>query len=105
MSDSERPNLGADLLIVGVEHGDHPEAVVSEDVRGRDRGAEMTRAEQRNVVLARGAQDLPDLRHERVHVVANPSLPELAESREIATDLGGVDVRVVSELLGGDRLL
>src|SRR4029079_18752534 len=63
------------------------------------------RAEQRDVVLARGAQDLADLRDERVDVVADAALAELAEARQVAPDLGGVDVRVVAELLRGDRLL
>ncbi len=49
-------------------------------------------------------QDLPDLRHERVDVVAHPALAELAEARQVAADLGGVDVRVVRQLLGRDRL-
>src|SRR5919205_396625 len=62
-------------------------------------------AEQRDVVLAGGAQDLADLRDERVDVVADPALAELAEARQVAADLGGVDVRVVAQLLGGDRLL
>ena len=62
-------------------------------------------AEQRDVVLARGPQDLADLGDERVDVVADAALAELAEAREVAADLGRVDVRVVGELLRGDRLL
>ena len=103
--DGQRANVGADLLLVGVEHGDHPEAVVGEDVRRRDRRAEVTGAEQSDVVLTRGAQDLADLRHQRINVVAHTSLAELPESRQVAPDLGRVDVGVVGELLRGDRLL
>ncbi len=62
-------------------------------------------AEQGDVVLARGAQDLADLRDQRVDVVADAALAELAEARQVAADLGRVDVRVVGELLRGDRLL
>ena len=67
--------------------------------------AEVAGAEQRDVVLAGGPQDLADLRDERVDVVADAALAELAEAREVAADLRRVDVRVVAELLGGDRLL
>src|SRR5919205_775279 len=62
-------------------------------------------AEQRDVVLAGSAQDLADLRDERVDVVADPALAELAEARQVAPDLRGVDVRVVAQLLRGDGLL
>ena len=90
---------------VGVEHRDDAEAVVGEDVRRRDRAAEVAGAEQRDVVLAGGAQDLADLRDQRVDVVADAALAELAESGEVAADLRRVDVRVLRELLRGDRLL
>ena len=42
---------------------------------------------------------------QRVDVVADAALAELAEAGEVAADLGRVDVRVVGELLRGDRLL
>ena len=77
----EIADLLADPLRVHVEDRDHAEAVVGEDVRARDRLAQVARAEQRDVVLARGPQDLPDLRDERVHVVAHAPLAELAEAR------------------------
>ena len=69
-----------------------------------DRLAEVPGAEQGDVVLAGGAQDLADLRDQRVDVVAHSALAELAEARQVAADLGGVDVRVVGQLLGRDRL-
>ena len=94
-----------DLALVDVEHGDDPEAVVGEDVRGRDRRAEVAGAEQRDVVLAGGPQDLADLGDERLDVVADPALAELPEAGQVAPDLGRVDVRVVGELLRGDRRL
>src|ERR671932_648057 len=80
-------------------------AVVGEDVARGDRAAEVARAEQRDVVLAARAQDLADLRDERVDVVAHPALAELAEAGEVAADLRRVHVRVLGELLRGDRLL
>ena len=99
------PTFVADLARVGVEDRHDAEAVVGEDVRGGDRLAEVAGAEQRDVVLAGGPQDLADLRDERVDVVADAALAELAEARQVAADLRRVDVRVVGELLRGDRLL
>ena len=43
-------------------------------------------------------------RDQRVDVVADAALAELAEAGEVAADLGRVDVRVLGELLRGDRL-
>ena len=83
-------DLRADLRRVGVEDRDDPEAVVGEDVGAGDRRAEVAGAEQRDVVLARGAQDLADLRDQRVDVVADAALAELAEadrSRRICVEL------------------
>ena len=98
-------DLGADALRVDVEDRDDPEAVVGEDVRAGDRLAEVAGAEQRDVVLPGGAQDLADLARPATRPVADPALPELAEAGEVAADLGRVDVGVLGELLGGDRLL
>src|SRR3954469_13072561 len=95
----------ADLRGVVVEDRDDAEPGVGEDVARGDRLAEVAGAEQRDVVLAGGAQDLADLRDERVDVVADAALAELAEAGQVAADLRRVDVRVVAELLGGDRLL
>jgi hypothetical protein len=100
----EAADLCADDRRVDVEHGDDLEAVVGEDVGAGDRLAEVADAEEGDVVLAGGAQDLADLPHQRLDVVADATLAELAEAREIAADLGRVDVGVVGEFLGGDRL-
>ena len=96
--------LLADQLRVGIEDRDDPEAVVGEDVGAGDRLAEVAGAEQGDVVLARGVQDLADLADQRLDAVADAALAELAEAREVAADLGRVDVRVLGQLLGGDRL-
>jgi hypothetical protein len=56
-------------------------------------------------VLALRPEDLADLREQRVDVVADAALAELAESRQVAPDLRRVDVRVVGDLLRGDPLL
>src|SRR5262245_43097115 len=94
----------ADLGRVLVEQRHDAEAVVREYVRPRDRLAQVPGAEQGDVVLARGPQDLADLRDERVDVVAHAALAELAEAGQVPADLGRVDVRVVRQLLGRDRL-
>ena len=99
------PDLGADPVGVGVEQGHDPEAVVGEHGRAGDRLAEVAGAEQRDVVLPAAAQDLADLRVQGLDVVAHAPLAELAEARQVAADLGGVDVRVVGQLLRGDGLL
>src|SRR2546429_9965901 len=62
-------------------------------------------SDQRNVVLPLRPEDLPDLAEQRVDVVADPALAELAERREVAANLGRVDVRVVRDLLRGDAVL
>src|SRR5918999_678614 len=72
---------------------------------GAEMCGEVAGAEQRDVVLAAGAQDLADLRDQRVDVVADPALAELAEARQVAADLRRVHVRVLGQLLRGDRLL
>jgi hypothetical protein len=56
-------------------------------------------------VLTLSAEDLADLAEERVDVVADAALAELAEGREVAAYLRRVDVRVVRDLLGGDSVL
>src|ERR687890_266605 len=90
---------------VDVEDGHDTEPVVGEDVRRGDRAAEVAGAEERDVVLTGGAQDLADLRDEAVDVVADAALAELPEARQVAADLRGVDLREGGELLRGDRLL
>src|SRR5215210_3269777 len=97
-------DLVTDLAGILVEQRNDAEAVVREDVRPGDGLSEVARSEQRDVVLAGGAQDLADLRHERVDVVAHAALAELAEAGQVAPDLRRVDVRVVGQLLGRDRL-
>ena len=95
----------ADDRRVHVEHGDDAEAVVGEDLGAGDRLTQVAGAEQRDVVLAGGPQDLADLPDQRIDVVADAPLAELAEAGEVAADLGRVDVGVVGQLLRGDRVL
>src|SRR3954451_7741666 len=105
MPDGRVADLLAELGRVRVEDRDDAEAVVGEDVARGDRLAEVARAEQRDVVLAARAQDLADLADEAVDVVADAALAELAEPAQVSPDLRGVDVRVLRQLLRGDRLL
>src|SRR4029453_5136315 len=103
--DLDAVDLLADLRAVAVEHRDDAEAVVGEDVRRGDRAAEVAGPEERDVVLPAGPQDLADLRDERVDVVADPALAELAEPGEVAADLRRVHVGVLGQLLRRDGLL
>src|SRR5204863_4934633 len=79
--------------------------VLREDRRRRDRLAEAAGADERDVVLPLGSQDLADLAEEALDVVAHSALPELAEGRQVAPDLRRVDVRVVRDLLRRDAVL
>src|SRR5581483_478219 len=93
---SEHP---PDELRVAVEDGGDVDPVLGEDRGARDRLAEPAGADERDVVLTLRPQDLPDLVEKAVDVVADPSLAELPERREIAPDLRRIDVRVVRDLL------
>jgi hypothetical protein len=103
--DLESAGAPPDHVGVAVEHGCDVDPVLGEDRRARDRLAEPAGADQRDVVLALGAEDLADLAEEAVDVVAHPSLAELSERGQVTADLRRVDVRVVGHLLGGDALL
>ncbi len=101
--DANAAEAAADRRGVAVEDRRDVEAVVDEHRRAGDGAAEATRADQRDVVLARGAQDAADLADQRVDVVADAALAELAEPREVAADLRRVDVRVLGDVLRRDR--
>ncbi len=58
-----------------------------------------------DVVLPGAPQDRADLCDERLDVVADAALAELAEARQIPPDLGRVDVRVIGQRPRGNRLL
>src|SRR5262245_14246084 len=102
VADQEVADARAHLVRVGVEDRGDPEPVVGEDPGAGDRLAEVARAEQGDVVLPRGAQDLPDLADQQVDVVADAALAELAESGQVPADLSRVDVRVLGDRLRGD---
>ena len=99
VADGNVANRPPHLVGVGVEDGRDVDPVLGEDGRARDRLSEPARADQGDVVLSLSPQDLADLAEERIDVVADPALPEFAECREVAPDLGRIDVRVVGYLL------
>jgi len=94
-----------DLPFVGVEDRCDRDSVLAEDRRAGDRLAEASRADERDVVLALGAEDLADLAEQAVDRVADAPLAELAEVRKVAANLRRVDVRVIGDLLRGDPVL
>ncbi len=61
------------------DDGRDVDPVLREDRRARDRLAEPPRADEDDVVLALGPQDLADLAKQAVDVVADPALAELPE--------------------------
>jgi hypothetical protein len=71
----------------------------AKDRRACDRAPEPARPDERDVVLALCAEDLPDLVQQRVRAVADSTLAEAPECRQVAPDLGRVDVRVLRDLL------
>src|SRR6478672_12285068 len=103
--DLDLAELLSDQLRIDVEDGDDLESVVGEDVRARDRLAQIAGAEEDDVVLPGAPEDAADLLHQGIDAVADASLAELSEAREITPDLGRVDVRVLGQLLRGNRLL
>src|SRR5918911_5671789 len=58
VADLDVADAAADLLGVGVENGGDVDPVLGEDRRAADRLAEAPRADERDVVLALGAEDL-----------------------------------------------
>ncbi len=70
-----------------------------------DRLAEVPRAEQRDVVLARRCAGSCGSARRANRRCSPPRACRTCRTRQVTADLGGVDVRVVGELLGGDRLL
>ena len=102
VADRQVAESAADPARVDVEDRRDAEAVVGEHAGRRDRLPEVSGAEQGDVVLPGGPQDLPDLLDQRVDVVADPALAELAEPGQVAADLGGIDVGVLGDRLRGD---
>ena len=97
-------DLGADLARVAVEERrDHetsrPQAVVL-----GDRRSQVSGADDRDALHVVGAEDVLDAVGEQLDVVADSALAELAEVREIAADLSGVDLGHLGEPRRGDRL-
>jgi len=60
-------------------------------------------APKRAILCWPEVQDLADLADQRLDVVADAALAELAKAGEVAADLGRVDVRVLGKFLRGDR--
>src|SRR5262249_39609790 len=79
VADQQAADGVTDLAQINIEDHHDAKAVVGEDVRAGDGTAEVPGTEERDVVLANSAQDLADLRDQRVDVVAHAALSELAE--------------------------
>jgi hypothetical protein len=64
--------------------------------------SEITGADDEQAPLAVEAEDLDNILTEFTHVVANSPYAELAEVREVLSDLGRVEVEPLCQLLAGD---
>ena len=95
----------SDLLRIGLEDRGDSDSVLAEDGRARNGAPEPARSEEGDVVLALRSQDLANFVEQRFGAVAHSTLAELAERRQIAPNLGRVDVRVLRDLLRGDSVL
>ena len=80
VADRDAADRAADLVGVGVEDRGDVDPVLGEDRRARDRLAEAAGADEGDVVLPLRPQDLADLAEQRVDVVADAALAELAEA-------------------------
>ena len=85
-----------------VERGVHREAGLGEGEVLQKRVAQIARADHDEVVVFVHAQNVPDLRAQLFYVVAVALLAKLAEAAEILTNLGGGDVHLLSQRMGGD---
>jgi hypothetical protein len=66
VADRNVPDRTADLVWIGVENGGDVDSVLREDRRAGNRLTEAPRSDQRDVVLALGAEDLADLSEQRI---------------------------------------
>src|SRR5207247_931104 len=70
----------------------------------REREPQVAGAHDGDAQLAIEAEDLPQVPLEIADVIADAADAELAEVREVLADLGGVQVELLGERLGRDRL-
>ena len=64
--------------------------------------AQVAHADHDEVVVVVHPQDVADLGLQLLHIIAVPLLAELTEAAEVLPDLGGGDVHLLSQGVGGD---
>ena len=94
----------ADLLVGGVKQCRDLESFLPEaGVIGQGQ-AEVAGAHDGHAQVAVETQDLPQVPPQFLYVVADAAHAEFAEVGEVFADLGGVEVKLLRERLGGDCL-
>src|SRR5262245_23077671 len=83
---------GADLAVADVEQRHSLEAFAAKPGIVGQRQAEVASAHDRHAQLAIKPQNLTQMALQILDVVPNPTHAELAEIREILTDLRGIEV-------------
>jgi hypothetical protein len=92
----------ADATWIRVEDADDKEISTRETGVVAKGVSEITGADDEQAPLAVEAEDLDNILTEFTHVVANSPYAELAEVREVLSDLGRVEVEPLCQLLAGD---
>ena len=100
--DGDAVDAGAHQLGRGVEGGIHGEAGGGEGEVPQQGMAQVAGADDDEVMIVVHAQDVADLAPEFLYIIAVALLAELAEAAEVLADLGGGDVHLLAQLVGGD---
>src|SRR5204863_9861647 len=92
-----------DLFGVRVVDGDDVVAALAEAPILRERGADLSGADDHDAPLAAEAEDLAECRRELGHGIPQSSLPERPEEREVLPHLRGGRSTTSRQLIAGNR--
>ena len=76
--------------------------MVHEDIRTGDGSTQVSATDERDIMLSRRVQNIPDVVDKVVDIIANTTLAELPKGGKVAPYLGGIDIRIFAENPGGD---
>jgi hypothetical protein len=96
--------LVADLVGRRVEERRNLETLLAETGVVREREAEIARADNRDTQATVEPEDLAKVPPQFLDVVPDAANAELAEVREVFSNLRGVEMELLGEALRGDRL-
>lgn len=100
--DGDAVDGGADHRRGDVEGGIHGEAGVGEGEVLQQGVAQIAYADHDQMVVVVHTQNVADFRPQFLHVVSIALLAEFAEAAEVLPDLGGGDIHLLSQGMGGD---